>query len=128
MKLSERFFEATERGNEQMFAVENAEAILTALRAAESSADTVRPDEWQPIETAPKQKILMFFAVTEWNDDGSVANWKMATGSYNDGWATEQLLWTWDGRVLEDGNILPTHWQPIPTPPVTIRARNGDAS
>ncbi len=62
--------------------------------------------EWQPIETAPKDgtQILVFghgrFAVAEfrsgeWRDMGDIG---------------------WGGFYSE---VLPTHWMPLPAPPVS---------
>ena len=82
--------------------------------------------EWQPIETAPKETIILLFAVTDRREDGSIVNWKMATG-----WSTpassgvrptfsattDWAQWTWDGHRLGWWDHKPTHWMPLPDPP-----------
>ncbi len=70
---------------------------------------------WQPIETAPKGRILLLFAVTDRREDGSVSNWKMATGSTP---FAGPIEWTWDGYRLREWDIAPTHWMPLPAAPV----------
>lgn len=68
---------------------------------------------WQPIETAPRMRIILLWAVTDISDAGEIKNWKMATGHYSDG----DEGWEWDGRVLQPYDVQPTHWQPLPDPP-----------
>ena len=64
--------------------------------------------EWQPIETAPKKKVVLLFAVTSIDPP----DWKMATGCRIPGYP-----WEWDGRLLKPGELQPTHWMPRPEPP-----------
>lgn len=78
---------------------------------------------WQPIETAPKGRTLLLFAVTEVADNGSVLNWKMATGSWREGYTDNESKkcgytpWRWDGHQLKNYEHQPTHWMPLPEPP-----------
>jgi hypothetical protein len=75
--------------------------------------------EWQPIETAPmdKTKLFLFF-------DG-----EMAVGYYQEAWEKERS----DGVMMSgtacwlahDDNegltvVTPTHWQPLPPPPIEM--------
>ncbi len=69
--------------------------------------------QWQPIETAPKMKTLLLFAVTDIDEAGAVKNWKMATGF----WHTGHEAWEWEGNILAAWEVAPTHWQPLPAPP-----------
>jgi hypothetical protein len=72
-------------------------------------------NEWKTIETAPKMNIVLLFAVTDIGKDGSAKNWKMATGW----WHTGAECWVWDdGNQVRKYDIQPTHWQPLPAPPV----------
>lgn len=71
---------------------------------------------WQPIETAPLMKTIILWAATDIAEDGKILNWKMETG-----W--KHLLdgsdfWIWDGRLLTLYDIQPTHWMPLPEPPL----------
>lgn len=68
---------------------------------------------WQPIETVPKMKNLLLFAVTDIGEDGRVKNWKMDTGYYS----SEPGVWTWSGYQVRKSDIQPTHWMPLPEPP-----------
>lgn len=79
--------------------------------------------DWQPIATAPKMRVLLLFAVSDVADDGTVRNWKMATGSYHTGYEDERSKergyspWSWDGHQLKVYELHPTHWMPLPDPP-----------
>ncbi len=69
--------------------------------------------DWQPIETAPKQKVVLLWALT----DTDTGNWKMATGYWMPGYAEDPGGWTWEGRRLMPYDAQPTHWMPLPLPP-----------
>lgn len=74
--------------------------------------------QWQPIETAPKDGLVMLLYpcgmfgtvspdVGYWDRDKGYEAWR-----------------TLDGERIEP---MPTHWMPLPDPPSAIRARtNGD--
>jgi hypothetical protein len=85
--------------------------------------------EWQPIETAPKMRTILLFAVTDVTEEGTVRNWKMATGSWLTGYEDEQskarhlTSWQWDGRQLKVYDHQPTHWMPLPPLPAVGEAR-----
>jgi len=68
---------------------------------------------WMPINSAPKMQVVILFAVTD-VEGGVVKNWKMGSGCYLIG----HDAWEWQGRVLKDYEHQPTHWQPLPKPPV----------
>ena len=78
---------------------------------------------WQPIETAPKMRVILLFAVTDVGHDGQPCNWKMATGSWHTGYEDERSRargytpWAWDGHQLKSYEVQPTHWMPLPDPP-----------
>lgn len=78
--------------------------------------------EWQPIKTAPAMKIILLFAVTDIGPNGEVRNWKMATGCQHTG-SKDDEWWEWEGRILKAWEIHPTHWMPMPDPPVTPHDR-----
>ena len=83
---------------------------------------------WQPIETAPKDGIILgligdsipdlpFVAVLQWWD---AATW------YELGWADDELAepgngaWAAWSRDGDDWSMhAPTHWMPLPPPPAT---------
>lgn len=73
-------------------------------------------EAWQPIETAPKQKVVLLWALT----DTETGNWLMATGYWMPGYGDDPGAWTWDGRRLKAYDTQPTHWQPLPEPPAAI--------
>ena len=102
-------------------------AEIRRLRQAESPA----LGEWRPIESAPKMQTIILFAVTEQFADGSPQNWKMATGAWHTGYDCETSRaagytpWTWDGRQLKTYDVQPTHWLPIPSPPISGSGSRG---
>jgi hypothetical protein len=69
--------------------------------------------EWQPIETVPSMRNVLMWAATDIGDDGTIKNWKMATGWWSDGHGT----WVWDGHPIKSYNVKPTHWMELPEPP-----------
>lgn len=78
---------------------------------------------WQDISTAPKMRTILLFAVTDIAEDGSVRNWKMATGCWHTGYEDDQsgaanlTSWNWDGHQVKKYEVQPTHWMPLPAPP-----------
>ena len=67
---------------------------------------------WQPIETAPKDGRFVFLY-----DKRNIPGDGVATGRFD----SDVGCW-YDGcnmdRYLEDESLTPTHWQPLPSPPV----------
>lgn len=88
--------------------LDEALAVMAAIRA--QSAETPQtPQTWQPIETAPKDgtPILMRLEGFEWPDVGA---WFDAGRNGHDyGW--------WQSHTMP---VRPTHWQPLPAPPVLL--------
>jgi hypothetical protein len=97
-------------------------ARAVAEYASQLSAASL-PSGWQPIETAPRMRTILLFAVTDVAEDGSVRNWKMATGSWHTGYEDERSKergytpWNWDGSQLKAYQVQPTHWMPLPPAP-----------
>jgi len=67
-------------------------------------------NEWQPIETAPKDgtNILVFENDNESDAEVMIANYYGGNGH----WSI-----SWDDRGIE---INPTHWMPLPKPPTKL--------
>lgn len=60
--------------------------------------------EWQPIETAPKDKeILLFFPVVR--------------PTRQAGYGAPQMIRVDKLHNWDYGNRIPTHWMPLPPPP-----------
>jgi len=73
-------------------------------------------NEWQPIETAPKDERILLYRPTspEW--------WRVIGGMYDsDEYAKKpKPYWTvdnWALGKLEQRQNAPTHWMPLPEPP-----------
>jgi hypothetical protein len=82
--------------------------LFRALQASRVSPDEERG--WQPIETAPKDEDVYILAMRAGAKVPFVA-------SYD---ADYENWFTFNG-ALENcggGNFLPTHWRPLPEPPV----------
>lgn len=72
--------------------------------------------DWQPIETAPKKTLILIYLRGEIYI-GSLSPWR--DQSYPELWQTqwgEALVRPWK---YEDGGPMPTHWMPLPTPPMS---------
>ena len=65
--------------------------------------------EWMPIETAPKQRLILGFAIV----DSSTGNWRMRIISHNAHIESRREEWNGWG----DSWIPPTHWMPLPKEP-----------
>lgn len=75
---------------------------------------------WQPIETAPKMKTILLFAVVDVDENDETRNWLMETGFYHTGYEDghdNSLPWNWGGHQVKTYDIAPTHWKPLPEPP-----------
>jgi len=72
--------------------------------------------EWATIETAPRDgENILLFAITDMGEDGTIRNWKMATGWWSG--PNPGGNWNWEGRWLQPWETCPTHWMPLPEPP-----------
>lgn len=93
-----------------------------ALAAIQSQPDVV-VGGWQPIETAPKDgtRVLLYLAAP-WSRL-ELARWYQPWGNWQtDGDEPDQFRDEYCGI----GSQLPTHWQPLPPPPV--QAQGSDAA
>jgi len=73
---------------------------------------------WQSIETAPKDgtRVLLWLGAP-WSY-AEVACWYEPW----DGWSNDPLEENRTDEICGIGKRVPTHWQPLPTPPGTTRA------
>ena len=56
--------------------------------------------QWQPIETAPKEQVILFFPAEQKAGRNSRLHWMVSVG-----------------RVSDYPFRKPTHWMPLPAPP-----------
>ncbi len=98
-------------------AINGTRRIVLAIRALDGTG-TAQGDGWRPIETAPKNTIVLLWSASDVAPDGTVQNWKMATGHFSSGYLHKnETGWTWGGTRLMTYDLQPTHWQPLPPPP-----------
>ena len=93
-----------------------------AIAAIQSQPDVV-VGGWQPIETAPKDgtRVLLYLAAP-WSRV-ELARWYQPWGNWQtDGDEPDPFRDEYCGI----GSQLPTHWQPLPPPPV--QAQGSDAA
>jgi hypothetical protein len=71
---------------------------------------------WQPIETAPKDAMILLFRPTapEW---GRVAQGKWDTQKYHKRPNPYWEYWIKVGGTTESRSDAPTHWMPLPAAP-----------
>ena len=85
---------------------EHVDALLAAL--AQPAAPAAGATEWQPIETAPKNRGVLIAMV---NDDVRLIAWGKTSHVPLYGWCLAD-------QGVEDFNLCePTHWMPLPDPP-----------
>lgn len=79
--------------------------------------------EWQPIETAPKDRSILVVGGT-WSSDGGGSG--MCDNDYP---LTQSVIACWqrDGWCMGNGDAYneewwatPTHWMPLPPPPSAV--------
>lgn len=77
---------------------------------------------WQPIETAPKDggDVLLFWPL-DGLDHAAFSRIKIGW------WSERQSDWIWQDRAVRTYSEPPTHWQPLPAPPVGSGRRLADA-
>jgi hypothetical protein len=80
------------------------------LRDETREPDTAGREEWQPIETAPKDGTRVLVWWEHWSAYPVVSYFKHGR---------------WNGEIAcSEGDEQPTHWQPLPEPPAALqRAR-----
>jgi len=72
-------------------------------------------DQWQPIETAPKDRRILLYQSGGGGEYYTPAWQKIFTGFWWDDWYENEHFWTADeDRGFE---VNPTHWMPLPAPP-----------
>jgi len=79
-----------------------------------AEVERLRADDWQPIETAPKDwSSVLLHPSPEGGNDETVIGW-YCPDEDDYGWYTTEVLPSGDvGRVEFD----PTHWKPLPNAP-----------
>jgi hypothetical protein len=88
-----------------------------ALASLRSRVPTPAPDAvagWLPIDSAPKDGSHVLLArAGEWSSYGYYE-------AELDGWWEANTHWT----DATDGQCYPTHWQPLPSPPLPLESDN----
>jgi hypothetical protein len=77
-------------------------------------------EEWQPIETAPKDGTLVLLLDIHGNH--RIGGYEL--NCQNRKWGTGWEGGDWDFKI--DFDPQPTHWMPLPQPPQTKKAQNND--
>ncbi|SIT00022.1 hypothetical protein [Achromobacter sp. MFA1 R4] len=102
MKLCDDFPELQHHRDALRFAVQKARAALSAQPGAQKYC------QWQPIETAPKDEVILLFG-------GLKKDGKVYAPHINVGYWTEQFGWTCLVHSHQEfAHIEPTHWMPRP--------------
>lgn len=81
--------------------------------------------EWQPIETAPRDGTAIIVALRDFADGWIVGEaYFDATPEYISPLGGQKWWWANQGHTdyyatsIDEGNHPPTHWMPLPKPPV----------
>lgn len=79
-------------------------------------AALLEAEAWQPIETAPRGSHKMILLHSPNNQRGAVdyGFWNTANGQFE-----VQTMAGWDAFTNYSYGHEPTHWRPLPAPPVT---------
>jgi hypothetical protein len=78
------------------------------------------PDQWQPIETAPKDGTNIDIWIGR--ERRTDVRWRMSQDSPNRVWWCELAFDDWKDRwiwsnLAQEFSVSPTHWMPMPSPP-----------
>jgi len=75
-------------------------------------------DDWQPIETAPKDgsPLLLF---DRQRLDGDAHPTGAVEGHWCDDYGWQAAVWSMVSDLFLTKKIHPTHWMPLPEPPLT---------
>jgi hypothetical protein len=108
----------------------NAESALSVAQTELARAKEQATERWQSIETAPKDGGALLLGYRN-----ALGNWRTVRGQW---FSDEQIKEEWeDGYDSEEGwyetsveaddlpncwPVNPTHWQPLPEPPVSLLA------
>lgn len=84
-----------------------ADAVLREFAAAGYAVE----QDWQPIETAPKDGTTIILHV-DWEPLTVAGFWDVASGV----WCVK-----WDSHPLNGGFYPVTHWRPLPTAPAAAK-------
>jgi len=86
------------------------------LREAAAALEAVREDDWQPMETAPKDGTHVMLWI-EWIDNRGIP----IIGNFRLGrWFSSCC---YGGNVASAKSMEPLYWRPLPAPPAIDRAR-----
>ena len=89
--------------------LEQSEAEVQALGCLSDSMPIEQSDQWQPIESAPRDGTVIIGK----NRDGEVRNTRFSKGIY---YASKRQEWEkWDKYSVDVW--YPVEWQPLPEPP-----------
>lgn len=81
------------------------ELLDYAKRLRQRVAELGAANRWLPIETAPKNDSVLLY-------DSGTNTWIVGM------WLDGDWVCVWDHEYLENYEVNPTHWQPLPQPPV----------
>ena len=66
---------------------------------------------WQPIETAPKDDLILVSFYYKYTDELTKSHMKITY------WSDSEKGWDGMAQSIRTGVINPTHWMPLPKPP-----------
>ena len=89
---------------------------LEAARRDAKEAETCLEEKWQPIETAPRDAIIILYRpnAAKW---GKVAPGEWDAQQYHKSPKPYWKMWLKIGGTLESRAWPPTHWMPLPEAP-----------
>lgn len=98
--------------NARTFGFDSSLQLISEIDAGLSHARAAQSDDWQPIETAPKDGTwFLAFCSDEVDDKWSpieVVRWRSV------GRTSQQPAGFYDSRICR---FYPSHWRPLPSPP-----------
>lgn len=71
---------------------------------------------WQPISTAPKDKVVLLYGKIDPNTEFELLIWKEPS-VFSGYWDNIDEAWTTSGSTWEGPFMVATHWMPLPPKP-----------
>jgi len=95
--------------------------ISTGANQRRGMQDNSTESGWQPIETAPKDQVILVYGRP---DDMEHVTFTRA-GAHTAYWDSIDEAFCLSGAGWDGPFIKPTHWMPLPAPPATRAALKG---
>ncbi len=98
-----------------IYALDTVKPLLRAALKSQAGSDPQARQEWQPIESAPKDtNVKLFYGIVNHDFVWGSGYWWQGVPGDGQGWVAS-VFYSRPGNMR--GNFQPTHWMPLPKGP-----------